>query len=243
MSPIAAGLLAVITSMGAGGGSGEPELPATTKSRMAFQGANNATTVTDDYPGRVWTANGNAKLSTTSPTFGVSSLSLPDDTSYLSASDALTALVAGTQDFAFEFWFRTTQPFTLLDLQGDEEGGLVIAAFNSAQLFIYTNAGPYIEFDGTALGLHYNTGAPIYICLQRDAGKLNYYFNSTYLAAGMADNTFDYSRTPTLATIGRRQSSPSSRPGIGNVDAFRATIGAAVHARANLASTPVPDWI
>lgn len=67
---------------------------------LDFEGANNSTTITDAY-GNAWTAVNDAKLTTTSPLVGTSSLTL-DGTGDCIYTNAITSFLNGV--FTFEFW-------------------------------------------------------------------------------------------------------------------------------------------
>lgn len=73
-------------------------------SLLHFEGANGSTTITDQVSGNTWVAAGNAKLTTTSPLYGSSSL-ICDGTGDFIYANGGTNFTYGTGDFTLEFSF------------------------------------------------------------------------------------------------------------------------------------------
>ena len=78
------------------------------QSLLHFDGADASTSIADEYFG-YWSVAGNAALTTTTPRFLGSSLSLPDATSYIKNDGSITDI---GDAFTFEFWFRITDNST-----------------------------------------------------------------------------------------------------------------------------------
>lgn len=204
---------------------------------LKFQGANGSTAIVDET-GRSWSAHGNAALSTASPTFGVSSLSLPDNTSYIDTSANLAALQPGAGDFGLQFWLKgVAAPFTVYDTGT----GFIIAILNGIQFFVYDNqTSTEYDFFTNPYSIDMFNGLPLYICVERHNGKIGAYVNTRWLAANQVDDLTNHNVTFPLVTMARRQVDPSSRPGIGNINGFRMVVGSAIHNQADLASVPSP---
>lgn len=89
---------------------------------LADDQANNSTTITDSSPvASNPTANGTAKISTSSPKYGPGCIAFDGTTnSYLSTTADSTNFVFGTSDFTIEMWLffnSTTQDCSLLDMR------------------------------------------------------------------------------------------------------------------------------
>jgi hypothetical protein len=69
-----------------------------------MNGTNNSTTFTDES-GKIWTPNGNAKLTTSSPKFGTASGTFAADADYIS-TPAHTDFNLGTNNFTIDFWCK-----------------------------------------------------------------------------------------------------------------------------------------
>lgn len=208
---------------------------------LQFQGADGSTSIVDQT-GRNWTAQGNAALSTDAPAYGVSSLELPDDTSFIESTDNLAALVPGTGDFAIQIWVdNVTSAFTLYD----SGNGILVILANAGQIFLYDNQyGQEADFFTAPYSIDMFSGAPLYICLERVAGSLGAYINTSWIQFGETPMTSDLNAVPSLLTVARRQVAPESRPGIGNVNGLRVVVGSGVHSRANLPAVPSPlDYV
>ncbi len=113
----------------------------TAKSLLHFNGANGSTTFTDEN-GRVWTAYGNAQLSTTSPKFGSASLLLDGTGDYTTSPAHVDMRPAGA--FTVSAWINTTNfaDFQLIFEVMDYVGGF----FYGFQMLVH--ASKYIRFWG-----------------------------------------------------------------------------------------------
>jgi hypothetical protein len=87
------------------GGAGSFTQPVNPVSLLHFDGADGATTVTDEF-GHVWTLSGNAQLDTAQSKFGGSSLVLDGSGDYAMEGDGSSDFAYGTGDFTIEMWVR-----------------------------------------------------------------------------------------------------------------------------------------
>lgn len=71
-------------------------------SLLSFDGTNGSTTITDAISGVVWTANGNAQISTTNPKYGSGCLLLDGTGDFIQAAHSANWVM--DTDFTFEGW-------------------------------------------------------------------------------------------------------------------------------------------
>jgi hypothetical protein len=207
---------------------------------VTFAGANGATSFTDVL-GNDFTGEGGATISTEAPLYPPSSGLIPTTSGYFQSSDTSGA-VLGAGDFAIEAWFETDEDeITLADAQGDEPGGWVLVGDSAgSHFFLYSEGGMFPEAFLGPLGLNFKGAGPQYVCVQRNAGVIQWFFNTKFIFYNTVEEGQDVSRVPTLLTLGQRQESPTSRPFTGKYGGFRVTVGGHRHEAEDLLSVPSP---
>lgn len=188
-------------------------------SLLNFDGANNATSTTDDA-GVSWTFNGNAKISTDQYKFGTASLYLDGTGDYLSATSQ-AAFGMSTNDFTLEAWVKTSKKdVVLFDNRTTTHAGVFQATSATTGYMGY-----YDPTTGAKTGVtNLSDDAWHHVAWVRRAGVM-YMFADGKLEASFA-NTQDFGTTRP-ARIGAPYS--GSADFLGYIDGFRLTVGAALY--------------
>jgi len=209
------------------------------KELMFFEGANDSVAF-NSATGRAWTGQGGAKLSTTAPWQGTSKGVIAASGQYFSSS-AVTDLALGAGDYSLEVWFSSTDAnCTVLDLDSGNGGRSVI--YQGVNLFCYGNLGTYVDTYTNPFGYNLGDGTRQYVNLTRNGTTEAVWVNTSYF--GFAEVTNSATLTaPTQLTIGRRISSPASRPATNLViEALRIRIGSSMFPiGANFGAVPLPE--
>ncbi len=127
-----------------------------TKVLLNFNGIHASTTFTDEY-GKIWTANGNAKLSIVVKKFGYSSAYFDGSGDWIDTPDH-DDFTLGSDDFTFDFWAKK---------DSDATGGYFFGQCN--------NVGPDYSLSSIMFVLFSGTDPRVYI----HAGSTRYTLDST----------------------------------------------------------------
>jgi hypothetical protein len=167
-------------------GAASPAPTSNTIALLHFDGADGATSVTDET-GKTWTVAGSAQLDTDWSKFGASSLLLPSGTGhYIECTDA--ELAFGTSDFCIELWFRLigmNNP-NLMDNRFGGEG--------SASQVIYDSlSGASVNMMGFAAGSNrFSTGSlsastTYHLAWARSSGTSRLFLDGTQVGSNYTD--------------------------------------------------------
>lgn len=165
--------------------------------RLACDGSDESTTITDSgYLASNFTANGNAKLSTSTKKYGTASVSFDGSTSsYINSTAAASNFTFGTGDFTIEFWVLTNAASTSQGLCDFTTGsGTRPTLFISNSNQITFESGSVFGIFGTIA-----TSTWYHVALARSSGTLRGFLNGTQ-GFSVADSN---SYTATVVTFGR----------------------------------------
>ncbi len=185
-----------------------------------FDGANGATTYTDQIVSRTWTnVTGAAALDTGQKKFGTAALKLPGTSNNHVDSDADAIDWAfGTGDFTIEFWFRigTLGTITLWDQR---------TALTQPRPCIFLQSGTLLYFVNNATRI---TGGNLtaatwqHIALSRVSGSTRMFIGGTQTGSTYADST---NYTAGRVSLGTSGDSPGFGTHAGAYDDIRVTKG------------------
>lgn len=158
---------------------------------LGFNGANNATSTSDEGPlGRTLTFNGNAKLSTSQFKFGTASLQLDGTGDYLTVSSSGIGLHAN-QNFTIEAWVRldinnkTQAIANKRPSSGAEEWGLGVDSTGHATFQGFNGGSSVILLTSTTV---LSTATWYHVAGVRHAPKWFLFLNGTLEGSGIESN-------------------------------------------------------
>jgi hypothetical protein len=198
---------------------------------LEFDGANNSTTFTDGAAILTWSANGDAKISTTSPKIGTGSLVLDGSGDWISAASN-AAMNLGTADFTLEAWIKPsalTNDYATIFGNGP-------SSFSSPSRFLiaYGSSTPdaalrsKIGFGGYFLTANnvvllsttaLSVGTWYHVAVTRSGNTFKLYINGTLEATATNTASFDFSSGGTR--IGANGWDGTSGQFAGNIDQLR----------------------
>lgn len=188
------------------------------KYRIAFDGANNATSATDAL-GHTLTFNGAAKLSTATWKFGTASLYLDGTANTTVTSPNSSDLDLGTGDFCVDMWVRFQAGSTVFSISNGTTAGLRLQQAVGRYLVAYNGT---TVIDWTMSG--YATDILRHVAITRTSGTLRLYVDASLVGEVSASAAMTYTAGTTL-TIGGDNGNTSLMTGY--IDEFRLTKGAA----------------
>tara|TARA_R100001230_G_scaffold25504_1_gene20634 strand:- start:151 stop:861 length:711 start_codon:yes stop_codon:yes gene_type:complete len=191
-------------------------------SLLEFDGADGSTIITD-AKGKIWTAHGNAKISTARKVGGVSSLLLDGAGDYIS-TPYHADFDFGTDDFTIEWYqyLNLLSPFSPFDFRGGVANSprpMLYNTFSSpgTDLFYYLNGANRISAPSGTLV----TAAFQHCALCRVSGVTRLFVGGVQRGASYVDTT-NYTNAGVF--IGRNTAT-TDRDFNGNFDGWRATNG------------------
>ena len=193
---------------------------------LHYNGTDNSTTFAD-ATGKVWTAYGNAKLSTDSPKFGTAS-GLFDGASWISAPDC-EDFSFGSQDFTIDFWAKRStieQQFLFgnNDSAGDPSVATLYSEFNgdgNFQIWFFTgNESINLATIDAITDTNWH-----HIAVVRNGDSMSIYADG--ISQGLLNTAgLTFNDSASNFSIGRTGDFEGS-PFIGAIDEFRISIGTA----------------
>lgn len=140
---------------------------------MFFQGENASTTVKDEY-GNIVTCGGDAKLTTTSPKFGVSCATF-DGNDYINVGAADTARWTITKDFVLISWIKFTSTSGYQNPFGISNTQLRTRFYNGTSISTYYGTSTATDTKAYTTGTWY----PLIMC--RSGSTCRTFFNGSRL--------------------------------------------------------------
>jgi hypothetical protein len=163
---------------------------------LHFNGANGATTFTDEK-GKVYTAAGNAQLTTASPIFIGASLLLDGAGDWVQTTTGLTDFAFGTGDFIVECRFKTTanRAQCLIDFYVNNGSGYAWQLWlNSQSIPEFYRGGPLSGAVITGKSAVTASDPVRHVAVVRRSGRLMMFVDRAFVAAVDGDTT-DYTNT------------------------------------------------
>lgn len=228
-----------------GGGGGDPSF-ANVVLLVGFNGADAATTTTDESPSaHTLTFNGNAQLDTAQFKFGASSLLCDGTTDYVSAADHANWDLsdANSDQFTIECWVRrngTVINKTIISQTAASQGAFSLRFPNTGGTteltFNLSNSGTANDVSITTSGASVTAGAWHHVAVDKDsAGKIRVYANGVMYGSSTPANSAMFNSSAVLA-IGA--DSDAGRSFDGWIDEVRITKGVARYASDSGYSVP-----
>lgn len=193
----------------------------TTELFLTFDGANGATTTTDQSgTGKIATFFGGATISTAQSKFGGSSVAFDGSGDYLSVPGSSGEFSFGTGDFTIEFWARWSSVASLSAICFGDGIGWTLYIYPDGKLQ-WGRISPQSPVNLLESASSVTTDQWYHIAVTRESGTVKFWIDGN--ASGSVSDTANYSATGTL-NIGKSHAGNWFQ---GWIDDFRITKGVA----------------